>query len=319
MYSLKRYKKLIFITAAVLLLAGCRDNGPSAVEVARDEGIAYMEQAQYAEAISSFEQAYTLCDDRMPETKTDICLYKAACLFKQGDFEGVKDTCTTILGMGENADAYYMRGVSFLKSGEAEAAKADFDCASELMPEDYGLFLNIYKQYEELNQSAVGDVYLQKALAIPGEEMEDYYEKGCIYFYLKDYAKAQEALAAPAEAKHQGAMELMGQVYLVLNDTVHARNIYQRYMETFGESAKAYNGIVLCEIADGAYNAAITAAETGLALEGEDGKRDLLYNEIVAYEKNLDFESAKVKAAQFVEDYPDDEAGRKEYDFLSTR
>lgn len=319
MYSLKKYKKLIFMTATVLLLTGCRDKGPSAVEVARDEGIAYMEQAQYAEAVASFEQAYTLCDDKMPKTKTDICLYKAACQFKQGDFEGVKDTCTTILGLGENADAYYMRGVSFLKSGETEAAKADFDCASELTPEDYGLFLNIYKQYEELNQSAVGDVYLQKALAIPGEEMEDYYEKGCIYFYLKDYAKAQEALAAPVEAKHQGAMELMGQVYLALNDTVHARNIYQNYMETFGESAKAYNGIALCEIADGTYNTAITAAETGLALEGEDGKRDLLYNEIVAYEKNLDFESAKAKAAQFVEAYPDDEAGRKEYDFLSTR
>lgn len=319
MYSLKRYKKLLLATAAALLLTGCRDKGPSAVEVARDEGIAYMEQAQYAEAVSSFEQAYTLCDDKMPQTKTDICLYKAACQFKQGDFEGVRDTCTTVLSLGENADAYYMRGVSFLKSGEAEAAKADFDCASELTPEDYGLFLNIYKQYEEVNQSAVGDTYLQKALAIPGEEMEDFYEKGCIYFYLKDYTKAQEELARPVEEKHQGAMELMGQVYLALNDTVHARSIYQQYMESFGENAQAYNGIVLCEIADGTYDAAIAAAEKGLALEGDAGKRDLLYNEIVAYEKNLDFESAKSKAAQFVEAYPDDEEGKKEYDFLSTR
>ncbi len=315
----ENYKKIMVLAVAALMLTGCAEKGPSELETARSQGIAYMEQAQYEQAIVSFDQAYALCDEKMPETKTDICLYKAACEMKLENYDDVKDTCTTILGMGENVDAYYMRGAAFLKLGETEAAKADFDCASELTPEDYGLFLNIYKQYEAINQSAVGDTYLQKALAVPEEEMEDFYQKGCIYFYLKDYTKAQEELAGPVEAKHQGAMELMGQVYLALNDTVHARSLYQQYMEAFGESAAAYNGIELCEIADGAYEAAITAAETGLALEGEEGKRDLLYNEIVAYEKKLDFESAKAKAAEFVEAYPDDEEGRKEYDFLITR
>ena len=314
----KRWCILVAI-CMMLTLGGCREKGPSKLEVARSEGIAYMEQGQYEQAISSFDLAYSFCDEKMPQTKTDIALFKATCQYEQGDFTGVKDTCTGILALNENADAYYLRGVSFQKLGENDAAKADFDCAVALTPEDYGLYLNIYKQYEKINQSAVGDAYLQIALNIQGEEMEDYYQKGCIYFYLKDYAKAQEYLAAPVEAQHKEATELMGKVYLALNDTVHARNVYQQYMTNFGATSEAYNGIMLCDIADGAYDAAIANAEAGLTLEGEDGKKDLRYNMIVAYEMKLDFESAKAKAAEFVELYPEDEDGRKEYDFLITR
>ncbi|WP_302227538.1 tetratricopeptide repeat protein [Marvinbryantia sp.] len=315
-----RFYKLAAVLSMCVLLAGCRDKGPSEVELARNEGISYMEQADYQNAITAFENAYNLCDEKMPETKTDISLYEAACQFKTADFEGVKNTCSRILELGENADAYYMRGAAFLKLGEPELAKADFDAASLLTPEDYGLFLDIYKQYEEQSQSAVGDEYLQKALNIPNEDMEDYYQKGSIYFYLGDYAKAQEMLSKPAEAKHKEAMMLMGEVYLALDDSVHARNVYQQYIAEYGEEAAAYNGIVLCELADENYDAAVSAAETGLALEGsESAKRDLLYNEIVAYERKHDFETAKAIAAQFMELYPDDAKGKKEYDFLSTR
>ena len=51
----------------------------------------------------------------------------------------------------------------------------------------------------------------------------------------------------------------------------------------------------------------------------DSSKRDLLYNEIVVYEKKMDFATAKQKAEEFMQLYPDDEAGQKEYDFLITR
>lgn len=121
------------------------------------------------------------------------------------------------------------------------------------------------------------------------------------------------------EAKYKDAMELMGKVYLELGDTGRARNLYQQYMTEFGASPEAYNGIVLCDIADGAYDSAIANAQLGLELETEEGKKDLRFNVIVAYEKKLDFASAKEKAAEFVELYPEDEDGRREYDFLITR
>ncbi|MDO4521763.1 MAG: tetratricopeptide repeat protein [Eubacteriales bacterium] len=314
-----RYQKLILTAALLLTLTGCRDRGPSALETARNAALEYMANAQYEAAVTELENAYQLCDEKMPQTKTDISLYEAACYLKLENYEQVRTVCTRILGLGENSDAYYMRGAAFLQLGEAEAAKADFDRSVQLDASNYELYLNIYQQYEAQNQSAIGDVYLQTALNIEGEETEDYYQKGCIYFYLKDYPRAQEALAVPVEQRYQKAMELMGEVYLAQGDTVHARNVYQQCIEAFGETAEAYNGIVLCDIADGAYDAAISDADAGLTLDGENGKRDLRYNQIVAYEKKLDFETAKAKAQEFAELYPEDEAGKKEYDFLITR
>ena len=57
----------------------------------------------------------------------------------------------------------------------------------------------------------------------------------------------------------------------------------------------------------------------GLALSNDKGKQDLYFNEIVVYEKKLDFVTAKTKAEAYVASYPADEAGQKEWTFLSTR
>ena len=321
---MKRSQKwiaVVFLVAmAAVTLAGCREKAPSDLEVARAKGISYMEQADYASAISAFEEAYALCDKKMPKTKTDISLYEAACQLKLEDYESVKNTCSRALETNENGDAYYMRGVAFLNLGDTDAAKADFDSAVTLEPKNYEMCLNIYQQYEKQNLSAVGDEFLQQGLATEEEDMEDYYQKAAIYYYLKDYTKAKEALAKPVEEKNKKAMLLMGEVYLAEGDTVHARNIYQQYIDEYGEDAGVYNGLALCELADNNPDAAITMATAGLALESDDStQRDLLYNQIVAYERKQDLETAKQLAASFVEQYPDDEEGQKEYDFLITR
>ena len=308
------------LAAVMLLLTGCGNKTREQLESDRDAGIAYMDQAQYEQAVTSFESAYALCDEKMPETKTDISLYEAACQMKLEDYESVKNTCTRILELGENAEAYYMRGVAFLKLGDKDAAKADFDGAAVMEPNDYEMFLNIYQQYEAINQSAVGDQYLQQVLNNESTGLEDDYQKGSIYYYLGDYEKAATALARPVEAKKEDAMRLMGQVYLAQGDTQSAWVVYQQYKETFGETAESYNGIALCDIADGDYDTALQDIQQGLSLDVSDSsKRDLLYNEIVVYEKKMDFATAKQKAEEFMQLYPDDEAGQKEYDFLITR
>ena len=44
-----------------------------------------------------------------------------------------------------------------------------------------------------------------------------------------------------------------------------------------------------------------------------------MYNTIVAYEYQGDFENARAKAQEYVEKYPSDERGTREYTFLQTR
>ena len=47
--------------------------------------------------------------------------------------------------------------------------------------------------------------------------------------------------------------------------------------------------------------------------------QEMKFNEVVCYEKLLDWESAKAKIQEYVSQYPDDEEAQKEAAFLSTR
>ena len=47
--------------------------------------------------------------------------------------------------------------------------------------------------------------------------------------------------------------------------------------------------------------------------------QSLLFNEIVVYEKKLDFATAQQKAQEYVDMFPDDKTAQKELAFLNTR
>ena len=47
--------------------------------------------------------------------------------------------------------------------------------------------------------------------------------------------------------------------------------------------------------------------------------QELLFNEIVAYEKQLDFNTAFSKAQEYMKMYPDDQEAKKELEFLQSR
>ena len=287
----------------------------------RGLGISYMGLAQYDKAEQAFEAALDFTDDRQPENVQDLELYLATVEYRQGKYEETVDTCTDILEKAKegSADAYFLRGAGYLHEGNTEDARADFDEATALSPEDYDLYLNIYECYREMNISGMGGDFLQAALNIQGEDLEHYYNRGRIYYYLGNYEEAQKQLIGPVEAKYEPAMNLIGKVYLELEDYEHARAVYEQMQQEFGAGADSYNGLALCAMYSGDYNTALSCIAQGLELSGTAGKQELYFNEIIIYEKMLDFDAAKEKAKEYVERYPSDEAGQKEWAFLSTR
>lgn len=295
-------------------------DGEDAVPALRGMGMAYMGMARYEEAIEAFNEALEYTDDKMEETVRDIQLYKASAQYRLKDYEATVETCDELLkDEAEVADAYYMRGASYLNMGYQDRAKEDFDQAVALTPEDYTLYLNIYEAFEKRNLSAVGDEYLQTALNIPPKDAEDYYCIGQIYYYLEQYEQAQSALISPVDEKYLPALHLMGRIYLAQEDYVHAKAMYETIQQESGESAETYNGLALCCLSAGEYDQAIQYIEQGLNVAADTEKQELLFNEIVAYEKKLDFTTARVKAENYVTLYPTDEAGQKELAFLKNR
>ena len=71
-------------------------------------------------------------------------------------------------------------------------------------------------------------------------------------------------------------------------------------------SAKGYNGLALCDIEDGDYDSALSDIESGIHVAGAEDMQSLLFNEIVVYEKKLDFQTALQKAQEYLELYPED-------------
>lgn len=288
----------------------------------RGLGLAYMGLAQYENAETAFEAALECCDGKMPRNTQDIRLYMATAQYRQEKYEDTITTCDLILSESSegNKEAYFLRGSSHLYEKQQTEAEADFAAAVAMAPEDYDLYLNIYECYRKNNLSGLGGTYLQEALNIQGDDTEHYYNRGRIYYYLENYDQAQAQLIAPVEQKYEPAMYLIGRVYLAQQDYAHAQAIYLQIQEEFGENIQVYNGLALCAMEAEEYAAALSYIGQGLEMEGSaEEKQELYFNEIVAYERSLDFAAAKEKAQAYVQQYPSDEAGQKEWTFLSTR
>lgn len=289
------------------------------VEGYRGQGLAYMGMEDYENAVASFDRAVDLTKENQTDIRRDILMYKATALYQTEDYDGAVKVCDTIQGIEGSVDSYYLRGVCYMELEQRDKAGVDFDTAVKMAPDDYDLLLNIYECYNSKNLSAEGDRYLQQALSVNSDDSEDAYQKARIYYYLENYDRAKEQLTQLVSEKDREAMLLMGRIYMQQEDTAHARQLYQQFMDNFGESAEGYNGLVLCDIAEKDYDGALEHIARGLELKGESGKQDLYFNEIVAYERKLDFAAAKEKAEIYVTNYPSDMAGMREYEFLKTR
>lgn len=150
-------------------------------------------------------------------------------------------------------------------------------------------------------------------------EAQDYYNRGRIYYCLADYDNAKADLIQAMNDGNAEAVLLLGKVYMAVNDMANARAMYKDYMNQNGENPMSYNGLALCDIADGDYGTALANVQKGISLGSGNAIKNLLYNEIIIYEYLLDFETAKAKMADYLVLYPSDENALRENTFLSTR
>ena len=205
-----------------------------------------------------------------------------------------------------------------MSQNDYENAREDFVRALEGY-KDYNLYINIYQIYAEKNKELDGAEYLEMALNMEPKTGEDYYHRGRIFEYQKEYERAKDALITSMNMEYADAMLLLGRIYLEMDDPASAASLYREYLSASDKDARAYNGLAICDIYNGNYDSALQNISQGLAENDEEEKQSLLYNEIVAYEYKRDFMTAKSKMAVYLELYPDDAEGLRENEFLSTR
>ena len=99
-------------------------------------------------------------------------------------------------------------------------------------------------------------------------------------------------------------------------------NLLKKALENDAEkTGTIYNMIGNCDLKLGKAKEALNYYNLGLAQEdsGKKMKKEMQYNIIVAYEQMEDWESAKVKLEEYLENYPNDKSAKKEAEFLKTR
>lgn len=220
--------------------------------------------------------------------------------------------------LSEDAQSCYLAGRVALAVDDYDLAKENFQ---KVIEEDSGYqqAVQIYEAYLERGMEADGTVYLEQALKTSPSDAKGRCEQGKIYYYMEDFDNAEKRLSEAVDGGNTEAMIFLGEVYLSKNDLESARASYEDYIQEEEDAAQGYNGLALCDLAEGDYESALNNIQNGIQQADTEEMQDLLFNEIVVYEKSLDFETAKEKAAEYLKMFPDDEAAQKESEFLNSR
>lgn len=294
--------------------------GYKLAESYRGLGISQFYLGSYQEAIDSFNSALS-SDKAGKSLKKDVLAYRATAELKTGQYDSAMADCQTLAeDYSMDGNLYYLTGCVALAMDSYEEAASDF---TEAYGDEstYDMAIQIYEAYLEHDMEADGTRYLEAALKKDAKSAQDYCDRGRVYYYMEDYDNAAKALTEAVSKGSTEGMLLLGKVYMAQGDSASARSMYQQYVDADNtDPSEGYNGLALCDIEDGSYDSALENISKGL--EGDTSSeemQDLLYNEIVVYEKKLDFATALSKAEQYVNMFPDDQKAAKELTFLQSR
>ena len=297
----------------------CISAGYKLAQSYRGSGIVKLRTGDYQGAIDDLTNA--LNDEKTGKSdRKDLLEYRAVAELKAELYDQAMADCQTLAeDYSLNANDYYLTGCVALAMDSYDEASSNF---SEAYGSDstYEMAIQIYEAYLGQDMEADGTRYLEAALKTEEKTADDYCERGKVYYYMDDYENARTELTTAADKGSTEATLILGMVYMAQGDTSNARSFYQQYIDADGDDpAKGYNGLALCDISDGDYDSALQNISQGLGDATSDEMRDLLFNEIVVYEKKLDLSTALSKAQEYVQTFKDDDAAAKELTFLQSR
>lgn len=280
---MKKNKILSLVLAMCICLPGCgtsADQREKQQEL-KQEGMELQASGDYDGAIAKYEEALKLSDMTVGAAEIDLAYYKASAQYQSGDLTGAIDTYSAILAMKESGDGYLGRGILYVAAKDAE--KAGEDLTEALKENDSSLM------------------------------------QGIVYYVAGESDKAKEFFEKAKEEGEPDAVFFLANIYEQAGDHNYAMLLLEEYIAGGSAGAEGYLSVGGYYFESGAYEDALSTIQAGIAL-GESGVlKDLLREEIACYEKLGDYASAREKAGEYVNSYPEDEAVKKEYEFLKSR
>lgn len=292
-------------------------NDTQVVQSYRGQGIALLKMGEYPDAIEAFQAALAQ-ESGSKKLQGDIWMYKATAQYKNRELEEALESSHQAQALLKDGESLLLTGKIQLELAAYQDAEESFRAAVE-QDNTYAMYIQVFQMYSQKDMEADGEVYLREALEIGGTKDEDYYQRGRIYFFMGDYENSKKELIEASKNGYGEAQLFLGKVYLENGDSANARAMYQEYLKDNKNSAKGYNGLSLCDMAEENYSQALENIQSGIDNAQTEDMQNLLFNQIVVYEKMQDFETAESKMETYIKLYPEDEAAQKEYQFLRNR
>lgn len=305
--------------AALSTLDAAVEAGEDEQMVARYRGIAHAGLTNYEDAAACYLEALSYSNLFVEDIDFDLNYYLADAYEKMGNSDEAKEVYSAILALRpQEVNALFLRGRLYLVDGQYELAMADFDKTVELDKDGYDLRIEIAGLLSEKGYTEEGLQYLQKFLADNEKKLSDY-DKGRIYYYMGDYEKAKVSLESAKAEESDDIILLLGKSYEQLGDYNYATSVYKNYLEEHPQSAEIFNQLGLCKMKSGEYEEALSAFRSASNVENNGMSQTLEFNQIAAYEYVGNFKQAAVLMEEYLKKYPEDEAAKREYEFLKSR
>lgn len=223
----------------------------------------------------------------------------------------------------------YNKGYSLYVREDYEGAESLF--AESLKPRlpMLGSFDNNVRLYLAdcyVNMGSYGDACAQyeqvKLWSLePDEEVEYLFNVayGLQLYRWKDYREALPILLEAYENGYSDLVLYVGSCYGQIGDLENMQIYYNVFLRDNPMNSFMYAQYAAIALDEDKLEEAFSYIQKGLELEDQSSVRELLFDEIVYYEKMKDYNTAYAKAKAFVEVYPGDQDGKDEYDLLYTR
>ena len=161
-------------------------SGKRLAEAYRGEGIAWLRQEAYPEAIAAFSRSLNYMDFSNAEFEKDVTYYLASARLSYGEVDKAIELYSGLLRKEADQECYFLRGKAYLIQGDLENAQKDFTRALADST-DYNSYITIYQLYVDQGQRSEGQVWLEMALELTPETGEDYYQRGRILVLQEEY------------------------------------------------------------------------------------------------------------------------------------
>ncbi len=286
--------------------------------ILRGRGMVYLAQLEYEEAANAFIEALHLSDGVPEELDYDLNYYLAAAYYKAGRLEEARSVYDAILTLepGEY-DAYYLRGIVILESGDFETAIGDLRKAISLNDGDCDMVLDVYQVLAAQGYKEAGRDIISECIASHSDISD--YDYGRFEYYLGNYESAKAYLENADKGDSAQITLFLGRTYEALGDYNYAISLYNTYLDKNHNAPNIYNQMGLCQMKMERYAEALSSFQAGMNTEDKSITQTLKYNEIVAYEYMYEFRTAANLMKDYISLYPDDQAALREYEFLKTR